>query len=247
MVLPIFLFLMLTVLYLFEVGLLQMQIRDGLYDIALLQARTAYLTQSDPDESVLSSLAGSGVTAAVSSLSIRDGIDSRLCSLVSGGASGIVCTEDTENSSDNVTALTAQCTVQLPVSVFGTLQFTISESVSVRNWTGYDPSDTDLADYVYVTATGTVYHEDRNCTYLNPSIKTVSADSISGLRNSSGGRYTACEKCGSASSSGVYYITAYGDAYHTSLTCSGLKRTVYLVARDETDLPACSKCSGSSE
>ena len=248
--LPLFLFVMLTILYLFEAALLQMQIRDALYDLALLKARTAYLTQEDEDDeddaSVLTQLLSSGLQAAAASLSIQGEIDEDLGNLIVGGISGIVCTEDTENSSDTITALKAQCVVKLPVSVFGAIRFQITETVSVRNWTGYEPGDTGSSDMVYVTENGTVYHEDRNCTYLNLSIKTVTAAELSSKRNSSGGIYYACESCGGESSaSGIYYITTYGDAYHTSLTCSGLKRTVYLVSRDETELPACSKCGGS--
>ena len=242
LVLPFFLLLMMSVLYLFEIALLQMQIRDALYDTALLRARTAYLTQSDAEDAS-SSLLSSAVSAAASSLSIQDSIDDTLGSLIIGGKAGIVCTENAQESTDAVTALTAQCVVKLPVGVFGSIRFTICESVSVRNWVGYDPTDTETSDMVYVTANGTVYHEDRNCTYLNPSIRAVSAAAISSERNSSGAKYSACAYCGGTASS-VYYVTNYGTSYHTSYSCSALKRTVYLVSRDETDLPACSKCGG---
>ena len=243
LVLPFFLLLMMSILYLFEIGLLQMQIRDALYDTALLRARTAYLTQSDEeaDSAAVSSVLSSAVSAAAGSLSIQDSIDDALEHLVVGGKAGIVCTENTEESTDEVTSLTAQCIVKLPVSVFGSIRFTICESVSVRNWTGYDPTDTETSDMVYVTANGSVYHEDRNCTYLNPSVRAVSAAAISSERNSSGAKYSACAYCGGDVSS-VYYVTNYGTSYHTSYSCSALKRTVYLVSRDETDLPACSKC-----
>ena len=246
LVLPVFLFLMLTILYLFEAALLQMQIRDALYDMAQLKARTAYLTaDEEDDETLLSLLEGTVFTALEGTLSVQEAVDSDLLNLVVGGASGILVTEDTENSSDTVTALKAQCMIKLPVSVFGTLSFCITEHVSVRNWNGSDPTAFGGTDMVYVTENGTVYHEDRNCSYLNPSVKTVSAASVSALRNSSGGRYTACEYCGDEDSgTGIYYITDYGDRWHTSLSCGGLKRTVYLVSRDETDLPACSKCAG---
>ena len=95
---------------------------------------------------------------------------------------------------------------------------------------------------VYVTETGLVYHKDYHCTYLDLSIRMVQGKEISGLRNESGGRYYACEHCG-GKGGGSAYITDYGDRYHSSLSCSSLKRTVYAVPLSEViGKGACSKC-----
>lgn len=119
----------------------------------------------------------------------------------------------------------------------------------VRAWTGRtggrkadEEGDGESGDdYVYVTATGGVCHEDPDCTYLKLSIREVDRSSLETLRNSGGGIYHACERCGGGSGSSVY-ITKDGNRYHSSLTCSGLKRTVKQVRRDECTLRACSKC-----
>ena len=96
---------------------------------------------------------------------------------------------------------------------------------------------------VFITASGTVYHLNRNCTYLNPSVEAVSAEEVTGLRNQSGGRYYACESCGKAGVQGQVYITQYGDSYHSRIHCSGLKRTIYTVPLSQTDgRGRCSKC-----
>lgn len=120
----------------------------------------------------------------------------------------------------------------------------------VRAWTGRTLPEAEGTDeeetageYVYVTETGTVYHEDPDCTHLKLSIRLVDSGSLETLRNSSGGKYHACEKCGDASPQGMVYITNEGNRYHSSLSCSGLKRTVRQVSRDDIgNLRACSKC-----
>lgn len=120
----------------------------------------------------------------------------------------------------------------------------------VRAWTGRSVSEGEGSgeggtdgEYVYVTETGTVYHDDPECTHLKLSIRLVDSGSLSSLRNNDGGKYHACELCGEASPKGMVYITDEGNRYHSSLSCSGLKRTVRQVSKSEIgDLRACSRC-----
>ncbi|MBD8948918.1 MAG: pilus assembly protein, partial [Blautia obeum] len=60
------------------------------------------------------------------------------------------------------------------------------------------------------------------------------------LRNKSGEKYHACERC-RAGSAGSVYITGEGNRYHGSLSCSGLKRTVEEVLQKDCGLRPCSK------
>lgn len=124
----------------------------------------------------------------------------------------------------------------------------------VRAWTGRDDGsggnggdqkETEQ-EYVYVTVTGTVCHADPECTHLKLSIREVSKSSLETLRNNSGGKYHPCEKCGDHPGSGIY-ITNEGNRYHTSLSCSGLKRTVRKVTKEEAgNMRMCSKCGQAS-
>ena len=123
----------------------------------------------------------------------------------------------------------------------------------VRAWTGRtgsggdaepgeDGTDDSEHQMVYVTTTGKVYHKNLNCTYIRLSIQSISREDVDAHRNASGGKYHACERCGSGIGSMVY-ITAYGDKYHGSLNCSGLKRNVQEISIEELDgWRACSKC-----
>ncbi len=126
--------------------------------------------------------------------------------------------------------------------------FQMSQCYYGRAWTGYDVEGgggtvTEEDPMVYVTETGTVYHTNRNCTYLNPSVQAVSADAIGGYRNQSGGKYGACERCGRSSPKGIVYITGQGNSYHCIISCPGLKRTIYTIPLSQTGgRGKCSKC-----
>ena len=99
-------------------------------------------------------------------------------------------------------------------------------------------------EYVFVTKTGTSYHENRGCSYLNPSIHLVAAADMDEQRNESGGKYYPCSLCATEQGAALYYVTDYGTSYHCSTACSGLKRTIYEIKRSETGgRTACSKCS----
>lgn len=102
--------------------------------------------------------------------------------------------------------------------------------------------------YVYVAETGRVYHLDIMCTYLKLGIQQVTAGEIKTKRNQAGGKYKSCEQCckgQSVEDLAVAFITPYGDRFHASKECSGLRRTVHKRKKSEVGtMPACSKCGG---
>jgi len=139
--------------------------------------------------------------------------------------------------------LQADYYIRLPVNFFTVKGVVISQSSKSRKLTG-DRDEGQEDDYVYVTETGTVYHRDRMCHYLDLSIRTVNFAAIEGLRNKGGHKYYACGECVAGNNAGpTVYITDYGTAYHASLSCSGLKRTIYAVPLSEAvGKGACSRC-----
>ncbi|MBR5420496.1 MAG: hypothetical protein IK115_05040 [Lachnospiraceae bacterium] len=97
---------------------------------------------------------------------------------------------------------------------------------------------------VYITETGTVYHLTRSCTHLKLSITAVSREALATARNGGGGRYRPCEICGGGNG-GTVFITNEGDRYHSSLGCSGLKRTIYEIPISQVGgRRCCSRCGG---
>lgn len=138
-----------------------------------------------------------------------------------------------------------------PFSIMGMGDFRFRQRVHTRAFTGVDrrKKEGEQGDcIVYITDTGRVYHRTRECSYLNPSISKVLFGDLANLRNSSGGKYKCCERCSKETyleKGDSVWITRYGDRYHTSKSCSGLKRAIKEIRLSEVgNRPPCSKCGG---
>ena len=126
----------------------------------------------------------------------------------------------------------------------------LGESFKLSSWTGYEDQGmgSEGSGIVYMTDNGSVYHDDYNCSYLRLSIRYIPYEELGGIRNESGGKYHACDKCVIGPAMTGVYITDSGTKYHNSLNCSGLKRTIHAVEKSETGgVGGCSRCSGHSE
>ena len=134
------------------------------------------------------------------------------------------------------------------VELIGFNGSTAVAEANIRKWTGYDvlnvANGIEDEEYVYITESGTVYHRSRDCSHLKISIRVVPLEDVVNERNRHGNKYYKCERCGSYGSSGVVFVTNDGSKYHTSASCSGLKRTIYVVKITETGgRGPCSSCS----
>lgn len=122
-----------------------------------------------------------------------------------------------------------------------------ADQVVVRAWVGYTGesfSHPAGEEIVYITPGGSVYHTDRDCSYLRLSIRQISRDVLDGERNQSGGRYGSCVYCvRGGETGGTVYITDYGSSYHSNMNCQGLKRTIEAVPLSQAGgRPCCSRC-----
>lgn len=129
-----------------------------------------------------------------------------------------------------------------------------SQSIIVRSYTGhYVPKKgseaKDEDEKVYITETGQVYHTNRDCTYIKLSISEASHTDIHSIRSKNGGKYYECSICKEEKvTSNKVYITDYGDRYHVTLKCSGIKRSVTVIKLSEAEgRRLCSKCSSKEE
>lgn len=166
--------------------------------------------------------------------------------IVTGGKAGFLVTEKIEE--DGTVKMSCVYRIHPLFAALTPVTKELKNQYYGHAWVGYvhsgeagDDGDT----YVYITESGTVYHKNRGCSYLNPSIQQVNLQDVGELRNRGGAIYYACALCGGDGRGGGCYITDYGTNYHASISCSGLKRTIYEVKLSEVGARgACSRCGG---
>ena len=165
-------------------------------------------------------------------------------SYVKGGGLGISYHQSSVEG--NRILLIASYTIEFPIKIFGKMDWKISQKSVHRKWVGWDPKEAEDSDYVYVTPYGEAYHLRYNCNYLQPEIRGVEKRDVDKLRNHDGKKYKACKGCGAKKKKdGVVFLTEYGEVYHCSLGCVGLKRTIYRKhLKDVSGLHRCGKCGG---
>lgn len=132
------------------------------------------------------------------------------------------------------------------VSLFPIQTIRFFYTVKVYPWIGSEAavSSEEGEEMVYVTEHGEVYHATNSCSYLNVSVQQVTSSRITEYRNKNGGKYYPCEICGQKRSAGIFYITSWGDRYHSSASCSKLHRSIRLIRRSEAvqEYRPCSRC-----
>lgn len=233
--LPLFLYASLSLIWLLEIRTIQTTIRCGLHAAGKQLAETA----------VSPTLVMPGVLE--NEIINIIGAERMERSILVGGAAGISCEKSYAIPGCGIYELKVQFKVKLPFPYFITNGLICEESMRIKGWNGYVQevfSESDNEDIVYVTETGVVYHLDYQCTYLEPSVRSVSIENVESLRNESGGKYYQCPLCVNKNKSyEMIYITDYGYRYHGEASCSGIKRTVYAVPISEVKgKVACSKC-----
>lgn len=262
---PLFLLFCIAVISFLQILCLQTDIRARMAETARSMGKKAYIIERlSENDGIISggpapdfdadtvSLASAGINPLTIKVWMLS--DGRLRSTLEqsrilGGASGLYTYASSYDSEKGVLDIVACYDYSVPwmTAPFGTLRFVqrmrscawIGESLEKENG-GLDGSEQRT---VYVTPTGTVYHLSVGCSYLDLSIHSASYAELARLRNAGGARYERCEEC---AAKGVYvqvFITDYGTKWHSSLNCSGLKRTV--IEKDISEISGmklCTKC-----
>lgn len=249
-VLPLFLFAILNILFAVNIIGTQSRMNAALHQVGNKMAFAGYGYRAAAGENMPDGLAGIALTEGYARGKIVEYVGSSYLdqSCVKGGAGGLSFAGSSVMGEGDIIDLRVSYRVRPFAGLMGFDGFSVSQRYYGKAWTGYDASGS-VSDFneedpmVYITETGTVYHLDRNCTYLNPKAETVPAESVSGRRNASGEKYAPCGFCGAITGGTEVYITTYGNNYHRILNCPGLKRTIYTVPLSKVGARGrCSKC-----
>ena len=248
--LPIFLFFILQIMSVINMISMQSRLNAALHQTGNQMAFAGYAYEKTVGGVLPEGIASVALTAFYAGNQIIDyaGRDYLDKSCMKNGAAGLSFAGTSIMEHNDMIEICISYQIEPLFPIMGFSSFSASQCYYGRAWTGYDVENgiSDLTEedpMVYVTETGTVYHTNRNCTYLNPSIEAVSMADIDSSRNGSGGKYYACEICGSTKAEGSVYITSQGNSYHCTMNCSGLKRTIYTIPLSQTNgRGKCSKC-----
>ncbi len=249
--LPFFLFAVLNILFAVNIIGTQSRINAALHQVGNKLAFAGYAYENTVGNNTLpDGIVGVALTETYARGQIVEYVGRSYLenSCVRGGAGGLSFAGSSVMGAEDIIDLKISYRVRPFVELMGFDGFLMTQRYYGRAWTGYDAAgsvsdDTQEDLMVYITKTGTAYHLDRKCTYLNPKIETVPVQSVPDRRNASGEKYASCGSCGAGGGGSQVYITSYGSSYHKRLDCPGLKRTIYTVPLSEVGgRGRCSKC-----
>ncbi len=179
--------------------------------------------------------------------------------LIREGEKGISLNSSHAYGGNEKIVIRAEYLFEFPLTIFSNKNRHVVQYFEMNGFFGwgweesrefYDEPETDDGEdasdeTVYVTENGTVYHTDRNCTYINVKLKKAALSEIPFLRSKSSAIYYPCESCGDVPSGKMVYITDYGTRYHFDKECSRIERDVKEISKEYAEsegMGECKKC-----
>ena len=242
MVMPLFLLLLINIISIFEMIHIHTLLDSGLTQAG--QEISSYAPLVEDYESIL--LTEVYVKERVIQLVGRDRINK---SPIIGGTGGIMLWRSEIKDENDVIDLVMTYRVEPWLPIFNVGEMTLINRCYIKAYTGYEKDDESRDDRKYYVAdTGEVYHLYRSCTHLQLTISMIETEELGDARNENGSKYKPCEICWDEETKQEQcYITPQGDRYHLSVSCTGLKRTIYVITEAQIgNKPLCSRCGGGS-
>ena len=233
LVLPLFLFFLLTLLSALQLLTFSIRMQQVLFEEGLLLGEKVYETGIHEESRVVSDI--------LSKLQVRGRIP------VEGGVDGLDF-DGCDLSDREFVRLSVSYEAGLLFDPFGLFHRRFCQSVLFHSWIGYEKGLSGMHSgsgevYVYITEDSEVYHRSRECTHIRLKITEVTGLDVTALRNVYGDRYKSCRHCHAKKGDATLYITPEGDCYHNSLSCSGLSRSVRAIPlREAGNRRPCSRC-----
>lgn len=238
LVLPIFLFYMMTLLYSLEIVRFQSDVREALHQEATRESFAAYGVRY-----------GNAHEENEAEQRMRAYLEKQLLPYLCAEGNGEGLSFDVKKNAfgtDN-RQLSVSYTVKPFLFLLPIGDLAVTDSVLIHDWTGYQKDavwsgEDRLEAYVYITPTGKKYHLLESCTYLKVRLRAVDSGEIDRLRNADGEIYHPCEVCGTKVNN-IVYLTEWGNRYHGRNDCRAIQKTVYMVPLSQVgERTVCKKC-----
>ena len=247
--LPLFLFAMLTMSGAIEMIRLHSNLQTALwntgrklalYGVFLSDQEDSFMTEEMKDLSVSYLYVKGQICSCLGEEYLEN-------SPLTYGVQGLQFVESEIFTEDDCMELNLTYKVSAETAFFQMNPFRMANRYYGHLWNGYDLMATpkENLSYVYVTEYGEVYHRDRNCTHISLAIREIGVYQLEHARNLYGGKYKECEKCCKRARSDTRYIADEGDKFHYDRDCPGLKRSIYTIPEKEASkYRPCSRCVG---
>lgn len=267
LVIPVFIYAVMAVMYIMQMIMVQVRVQESLYNTGRQVAKYAYLYDCidkgmNSREDIIKtqkqdlSWLDKGIHLAGAQVIFINEIGTEYAKKagVAGDSAGFVMLGSKIMEGNKEIFLEVSYVLKNPFDIFGIALKKFTQQVSLTAWLGDDKcmgveADSTLADsadreYVYITASGEVYHTKKSCTYLQPSVSRVRYEDIQNMRNEGGAIYYQCEYCVERTEiTGFVYITPYGSRWHASGKCPKINRNIMKVLKTSVpDRKICSKC-----
>ncbi|MCR5213455.1 MAG: pilus assembly protein [Eubacterium sp.] len=232
---PLLLFMMLAFIYMAELNTVKGLVYEGAVETSEYMAEYAYLTDCFPEADAMD--------LPMATVKFWGYVDNEalLEKYIVGGRHGVVFLGSSFPDEEGYIDLWVTYYIHVNIPFIRRFSKQCQEHIRQRAYLGRsgeygdEEEGEDEDPYVYVTPNGSVYHNSRNCTYLLPDMN------YSSLEKALEEGYSPCEYCGSRAGENVV-VTSYGEKYHSSTSCSRLRRIVERKKLSEVNLPPCSKC-----
>lgn len=254
-VLPLFIFFFVNIMTAFNVIKVQSDLEAALHQTGSEISAIAYdLNAGKKYLGVDGEDGGAGVIAAggytlYAANKVKGYLgDSVNKSCVTDGAKGLSFLSSRIMAGNDYVDIVVDYKVHPMIPLIGFKDFNVQSRYFGHAWTGYDNSGGGLPvdggeEMVFVTEHGTVYHRDASCRHLKLDVRSIPYDRLPTERNKDGSVYYPCEYCAGKVGGGNVFVTDYGNRYHSSVSCSGLKRKIYTIPISEVGGRApCSAC-----
>ena len=154
----------------------------------------------------------------------------------------LTCSLSGRNRATDEIEVVAVYKIKSTIDFFSKKGIRLTNRFHGRLFTGFKNTNEDT-EYVYITKGSEVYHKSPDCRAINVEVFSISKEALPKKRNKSGGKYYKCTQCRDKGDGTVFYITEYGNKYHTNHDCYEINKSAYRVPmREVEDRRLCFYC-----